>query len=317
LAARTIVAEHGGEIPRDPADVEALPGIGRYTAGAILSIAFDVRCPLVDANVARVLSRVFGLRGDPKSTANQSALWSLAERLVPVERAGDFNQALMELGALVCRPDDPLCERCPLLRECVAGNSPDPTALPEIPPGRATVSVVHSSAIILRQETQPPRPEPSRPEPKRHRGARIVAPRTPYPTLAHPRTEVLIVQRPPHGLWGGLWEFPRVVCAKGEDPAVAAARAAREVAGLEVTVGSRVGLVKHSVTHHRIALHGYLGRAIGPADAPPAEGSVQRWAPVEEVASYALSAPQVLLRDALERMLAEDAAGAAHPAMEL
>ena len=83
-------------------EIETLPGIGRYTAGAILSIAYNIRRPLVDANVERVLSRLFGVRGDPKSALNQATLWSLAEQLVPAESPGDFNQALMELGALVC-----------------------------------------------------------------------------------------------------------------------------------------------------------------------------------------------------------------------
>ena len=95
-AAQMVTERFGGELPQTAEEIESLPGIGRYTSGAILSIAFQAPRPLVDANVIRVLSRVFGLRGDPKSTANQAALWSLAEQLVPQDRPGDFNQGLME-----------------------------------------------------------------------------------------------------------------------------------------------------------------------------------------------------------------------------
>ena len=130
----------------------------------------------------------------------------------------------MELGALICEPSDPKCEQCPLLAVCVAGNSPDPSALPELPPNRATIAVTHSSALVR-----------------------------------NPAGDVLIVQRPLHGLWGGLWEFPRVVCASGETPQEGAARAAREVAGLEVQVGAedRQGETRrHPSPHHALRFRG-------------------------------------------------------------
>jgi A/G-specific adenine glycosylase len=270
-AAQLVVEQHGGHVPQTPEEIETLPGIGRYTAGAILSIAYGVPRPLVDGNVIRVLSRLFGLRGDPKSKANQNTLWRWAEQLVPSQAPGDFNQALMELGALVCSPADPRCERCPLLSLCVAGNSPDPTALPEIPPSRAAVSVTHSSALI------------------RNDAGRL-----------------LIAQRPLHGLWGGLWEFPRVVCggggdtATGETPQQGAARAAREVVGLEVHVGARVGKVKHGVTHYRITLHGFDARPIDPTAVPYARDCAAiRWETPDALSEYPFSAPQALLRAAL------------------
>ena len=278
-AAQKVVAEYGGRVPDSADAIERLPGIGRYTAGAILSIAYNVPRPLVDANVIRVLSRLFGLRGDPKSTANQAMLWSLAEQLVPAASPGDFNQGLMELGALICRPDDPLCEQCPLLTDCVAGSSPDPTTVPEYPPGRATVTVTHSSAIISKIENR---------KSKIH--------------------ELLLVQRPLHGLWGGLWEFPRVVCEKGEAPEAAAVRAAREVAGLDIIVSDRVGVVKHGVTHHRITLYGFLACALPADQAPqPLACAAVRWVPLPELESYAFSSPQALLRDALQRHFADNA----------
>ena len=278
-AAQMVVERHGGRIPDTPDVIETLPGIGRYTAGAILSIAYNVPRPLVDANVIRVLSRLFGLRGDPKSAANQAQLWALAEALVPDDFPGDFNQALMELGALICAPADPQCERCPLLSDCVAGRSPDPSALPEFPPGRASVSVTHSAALIRNEVKQ-----------------------------------FLIVQRPLHGLWGGLWEFPRVVCQAGENPPEAAARAAQEVVGVKVAVGERIGLVKHGVTHHKITLYGY---AAEPQDAglvpQPVHCAALRWTEPEAFANFAFSAPQVLLCQALMETLAKEKSGRAQP----
>ncbi len=280
-AAQVVAERFGGKLPQTALEIEALPGIGRYTSGAILSIAFDVQRPLVDANVIRVLSRIFGLRGDPKSTANQTALWSLAEQLVPQEFPGDFNQGLMELGALVCSPADPKCERCPLLADCVAGNSADPSALPELPPGRATVAETHSAALI------------------RDSAGRF-----------------LIVQRPLHGLWGGLWEFPRVVCESGETPAEGAARAAREVVGLEVEIGAKVGRVKHSVTHHRISLYGFDACPLLPHPIPQPLGCAAfRWETPDALANHAFSSPQVLLREALYTHLHREARGDLQPSL--
>jgi len=282
-AAQRIVEQFGGRIPDTPEEIETLPGIGRYTAGAILSIAYDIPRPLVDANVVRVLSRVFGLRGDPKSSANATALWSLAEQLVPIEAPGDFNQALMELGALVCEPAEPKCEGCPLLADCVAGNSPDPSALPEIPPGRATVAVTHSAALI-----------------------RDAAGR------------VLIAQRPLHGLWGGLWEFPRVVCNSGESPQEGAARAAREVAGVEVSIGAKIARVKHGVTHHRITLYGFDARLCALDAVPsPLTCAQVRWESLDALENYAFSSPQALLRSALLAHAAQERTGNTQPALPL
>jgi A/G-specific adenine glycosylase len=280
-AAQIVVEQHGGRLPDTPEEIETLPGIGRYTSGAILSIAYDVPRPIVDANVIRVLSRVFGLRGDPKSTANQAVLWSLAEQLVPTESPGDFNQAMMELGALVCDPSDPRCEHCPLLIDCVAGNSPDPSALPEIPPGRATVAVTHCSAIVQNEQG-----------------------------------EVLIVQRPLHGLWGGLWEFPRVVAHSGETPQEAAQRAALEIVGLDVLIGDRVGKIKHGVTHHRITLHGFLASPSASTPSPIArECAAFRWEPLDRLEAFAFSSPQSLLRQALLAYRAKHAVGNFQPTL--
>jgi A/G-specific adenine glycosylase len=119
-AALSVAADHGGEFPSEFDAVLALPGIGRYTAGAILSIAFRKPYPLVDGNVIRVFSRLFGLKGRAKDPAFAKTMWPLAERLVPAENPGDWNQALMELGATVCTPESPSCGACPVSKHCAA-----------------------------------------------------------------------------------------------------------------------------------------------------------------------------------------------------
>jgi A/G-specific adenine glycosylase len=125
--ARDVVALPGKELPGDVAELKKLSGIGDYTAGAIASIAFGLPAPVVDGNVERVLSRVFNLREDVRSKPVKEKLWALAGALLPEKEAGDFNQALMECGALVCTPSSPMCLTCPLEPVCLA---PDPESLP-------------------------------------------------------------------------------------------------------------------------------------------------------------------------------------------
>ncbi len=268
-AAKQVVDRFGGELPAAPALLAGLPGIGRYTRGAILSIGFNRPAPILDANVVRVLTRVFAVDGDPKSGAVQERLWQLAEEILPAADARDFNQALMELGALVCTPGDPACERCPLLSVCRAGNSPDPTAWPQIPAGRRTVRVVHASALLRRESL------------------------------------LLLVQRPPHGLWGGLWEFPRRVCAAGETPEECAVRAAREVAGLEAQMDSPVGPVKHGVTHHSITLYGFLSERWS-GEPQACDCAAVHWVSASDLTRRPLAAPQRLLAELALRSIADD-----------
>lgn len=276
-AAQKMRDNHDSTVPSNMEQLLALPGVGRYTAGAVLSIGYGIPAPIVDANVIRVLSRLFGLYGDPDSTSNRAQLWALAEELVPSNQPGEFNQGLMEIGSLICTPAEPKCSQCPLLLYCEAEKLPDPSVLPEYAPEKAIVFSVHSSAII--QNSQ---------------GA------------------YLIVQRPLHGLWGGLWEFPRVVCDPGENPAVSAVRAAWEEAGVKVYVKERLTVVKHVVMRQRITLHGFLSRLCSDVSIPrPPQNRDSRWAPLAEITDYPFSSPQSLLR---ERLLTS---GKAPPDLEL
>ena len=178
-AAQVIRDDHGGVFPSTFDAVLALPGIGRYTAGAICSIALGLDTPIVDANVVRVLCRVFGVRGDPKSPKVQVRLWETAARLIPAGRASEFNQGMMELGALICGAT-PRCEACPVREICAAYASGDPTSLPEFAPRPEFTRQTDVCALVA------PAPEDPR---------------------------LLLVRRPEGGLWGGLWEFPRVTAA--------------------------------------------------------------------------------------------------------
>ncbi len=171
-AAQTVVREHHGEIPRTVEGLLTLPGIGRYTAGAIASIAFGKRVPLVDGNVARVFARIFAIRANVKSPRTLQSFWRLAENLLPNTAPGDFNQALMELGALVCTPADPRCDICPLRRVCAARSRGLVEQLPYRGAKPRSVRLVAKAAFVKR-------------------GNRI-----------------LLKRRPRHGLLANFWELP-------------------------------------------------------------------------------------------------------------
>ena len=265
-AAQVIVEKHGGEFPRTFEEVLALPGIGRYTAGAVCSIALGLDTPIVDANVIRVLCRVFGVHGDPKSPAVQRRLWALAEELIPTGRASDFNQGVMELGALVCG-SPPRCDAgaCPMRGICSAYASGDPASLPEFAPRKSFTTQTDVSALVERGDGR-----------------------------------LLLVRRPEGGLWGGLYEFPRVTAQEGEAPSAAAERAAREVAGLTVRAAAGdppAASLRHGVTTRRITLLG-IRCAPCPGDSPtataprPAEGFTALWVAPDALDEYALSSPQ-------------------------
>lgn len=149
-AARTVVAEHGGRFPDTAEGLRSLPGVGRYTAGAVSSIAFGRPEPLVDGNVNRVFARLFARKGDIKSPAFQAWAWETASRLLAPERPGDWNQALMELGATVCHPQGPECSRCPLSRNCLAKAKGLQESLPMTAARKAAVPLAWTALLSRR-----------------------------------------------------------------------------------------------------------------------------------------------------------------------
>ena len=181
-AAGIILSEHGGEVPTDLARLRVLPGIGRSTGGAVLSLALGQRHAILDGNVKRVLARCFAVPGWPGRADVLAKLWDLAEGCTPGDRVGAYNQAMMDLGATVCTRSSPACERCPLAGRCAALASGDTGAFPE-PKPRREVPVRQAWMLIVRNAAG----------------------------------EVLLERRPPVGVWGGLWSLPE--CEPGSDPA--------------------------------------------------------------------------------------------------
>ena len=150
-AAEAVVRDHGGRLPDDEAALRALPGVGRYTAGALLSIAFERRAALVDGNVSRVLARLFALSGGPGKSAFERRVWALAETLVPASDPSAFNQGLMEIGATICLPRAPLCTECPLARHCRARAAGRPEAYPKPRPRARPVRAELWALVLARR----------------------------------------------------------------------------------------------------------------------------------------------------------------------
>lgn len=217
--ARHLVAQHGGRFPRSLEAALAVPGVGLYTASAVLSIAYGRSLPVVDGNVRRVLARLFALRG-PR-WLKDGPYYNLAEELLDRDAPGDFNQALMELGALVCTARGPACAACPVGSRCEARARGLVDLLPESRARRASIDVTIAAALVEREG------------------------------------RVLLVRRPEGRLLGRMWELPQTGL---ESTAVDLVRELRERHGLEIRCGPLVARARHAITHRRIALLGYRAR---------------------------------------------------------
>ena len=222
-AAQLVWQEHEGELPQTFAELRELPGVGRYIASAIASIAFQQPVPALDANCRRVYIRLLNLQMPLGTPDLEHTLWRYAQQLLPQERPGDFNQAVMELGERICKPKTPLCEQCPLQTTCLAFTQGTPSSLPK-------------------RQAKPPVPH--------------------YTVTAAVITQgqfVLIAQRPPNSLLGGLWEFLGGKL-EPEDSSLedCLKREIREELGLEIVVENGFGVYRHAYTHFRITLHAFL-----------------------------------------------------------
>ncbi|MBU0665039.1 MAG: A/G-specific adenine glycosylase [Proteobacteria bacterium] len=221
--AQTIVSDHNGIIPSDPKSLLTLPGIGPYTAGAIASIAYNLPSPLVDANIGRLFARLFDIN-IPLSQA-QKLLWQKAEELVPQDHARSFNQGLMELGALICTPKNPICPECPLIPFCIA----------------------YRDDLIL-----------SRPIPQK--GKTITTIEMATGILSHPQDKgrLFIQQRLADDVWGSLWEFPGGRLKEKESPEQAVIREFFEETGFTVRVDRKITTTIHHYTRYKVILHCFL-----------------------------------------------------------
>jgi len=263
-AAQQVVNDFDGVVPRDPATLKSLPGIGRYTAGAILSIAYNADEPIVDANVTRVVARLFVIKGDPKSNAaTMAAIWLYAADLIPPGRASDFNQALMELGALVCDSASPRCVSCPLNMLCEAHRLGIASEYPQI--RRDVRWTSHDDVSVA---------------------------------LRNDRGEIALVKRSASAsLWGGLWELPRSTRLEDEVLVDCAARVVREGLGVEASGLRSFGVVNHVVAKRKITLHGFVADC-SRVDLSPAGYEELAWSTGSAAARYPMASPQVrLLRE--------------------
>jgi len=231
-AAQQIISEHNGQLPSERAPLRKLPGIGDYTVGAILSLAFNQAEPILDGNVKRVLSRLLDIAQPIDETATIKQLWQSARAVVeaaPTNAAGDCNEALMELGALICTPENPRCLICPVLDLCRAAANGTQALRPVTTPRKATPHFDVAAGIIWQGEP-----------------------------LASP---FLIAQRPPEGLLGGLWEFPGGKLEPTDaDLRACLRREIHEELAITIEVGEQLTVVRHAYTHFRITLYAFHAR---------------------------------------------------------
>jgi A/G-specific adenine glycosylase len=223
-ASKIIMTHFQEEIPDNLKDLLGLPGIGKYTAGAILSIAYNKEAPILDGNVRRVLSRVFAVSEDPKKA--ESLLWKISESLIPKGCSNSFNQAIMDLGAMICTPKDPLCHRCPVHRYCKAKASGNPERYPSRVVNKGIPHIEAISGVILRNG------------------------------------KVLLNQRPPKGLLGGLWEFPNWRNEDGGRLRLRLRNHIKKEMGMDVEVKESIGTFKQTFTHFKLTLNVFKCEAV-------------------------------------------------------
>ncbi len=249
--AQQIVIEHGGEFPRELAAMQALPGIGRSTAGAILSQAYGQREAILDGNVRRVLARHEAIAGWPGAPKVQAALWAAAEARLPTARMADYTQALMDLGATLCTARRPACERCPVRIDCVASNSDEVSLYPGAKPRKARPR--REARLLLLQSAIDGR--------------------------------LLLQRRPPVGIWGGLWS-PPVLDDAEIDPQHWCERQALSPAAQH----SSLPVVQHAFTHFDLSLQPLRLQVTVQASAVR-EPEGWRWVTITEAEALGLPAP--------------------------
>jgi A/G-specific adenine glycosylase len=248
-AAQVVVEKFGGELPGDIVLLRQLPGIGRYTAAAIASIAFGQDAATLDGNLKRVFARLFDVQEPADSPAGEKQLWALAEAYLPKGRAGDYNQALMDLGATICVPKNPRCLLCPLSELCQARILGVQDQRPVMKPKKEVPHYAVTAAVLWRDG------------------------------------KVLLAKRPSTGLLGGMWEFPGGKQEAGESLAEALQREIREELAAGIRVNEPYGVYRHAYTHFRITLHAFLCEIV---DGEPRalEADEIKWLAVSELADY-------------------------------
>jgi A/G-specific adenine glycosylase len=226
-AAQIVLNHFHGIIPDTLEDLLSLPGIGRSTAGSILSFAFQKDAPILDGNAKRVLSRLFAVSGNPGERKTEQLLWKISESLIPKGFSNPFNQAIMDIGSLLCTPKDPQCPRCPLHRLCKGRVSGEPERFPSKSNKKKIPHIEAISAVI------------------------------------HMDGKVLLNQRPPAGLLGGLWEFPNWEIGEKRRLRLKLRNYIKKEIGLNVNVNESIGTFHQTYSHFKLTLHVYRCAAMG------------------------------------------------------
>jgi len=264
-AAQHVVDTHDGDVPDTWDAISELKGVGPYTAAAVLSIAYQKPHAVLDGNVIRLLTRVFAVEADATSSRTKRHLRRLANDLIDPQRPGDFNQAMMELGATVCTPRAPSCGACPVAAVCDAHSEGRETDFPVTP--ESTPVPHHDIAVGLVFDND---------------------------------GRLLIQRRPDDGLLGGLWEFPGGKQEDGETMDETCVRELREELGIDVAVEQPFYTLNHAYSHFKITLHAFRCR-IERGTPHSAEGQPIRWVTVDELADYAFPRANRRLIEELER----------------
>lgn len=251
-AARIVHEEHGDVIPSQEATFRALPGVGPYTAAAVLSIAFDRDLAVLDGNVKRVLARWVALQEPVAGPGIHRGLETLAQQLLPTGTAAVHNQAMMELGALVCTPRRPRCAECPAQRLCAAYAAGDVERFPPRAARRAVPTRKLAVAVVLHDE------------------------------------RLLLYRRPYEGMLAGLWDLPATPLTVDADAPKVLRAHLREAFALAVEVGEALPLVDHAYTHLRVSLHPYLCQLVDGSPARAREQEDRRWIAAPQLAEQAL-----------------------------
>jgi A/G-specific adenine glycosylase len=263
-AAGIVVEQHGGQIPSDLKALQSLPGIGEYTAAAISAIAFGQDKIALDGNLRRVIARLIDLNMDPRSSDGENRLRQWAETALPPGRASEFNQALMDLGAMICTPKSPRCQDCPLQSDCRAYARGTVTERPIRAPRKKTPHYTIAAAVIQKQD------------------------------------KVLLGLRPETDLLGGLWEFPGGKVEEGETLQQALEREIKEELALSIESGPEIGIYPHAYTHFRITLHAFETHHHG--EEPQALDHDQlQWAKIDELDQYPMGKVDRLVAEEVER----------------
>ena len=268
-AARVVAEQYNGEIPRDPQQLRQLPGIGRYTLGAIASIAFGMDVSALDGNIKRVYARIFDVTEPVDSTAGEKILWALADKNLPKGYAGDYNQALMDLGASICVPKNPRCLICPVMSLCQARQNGTQNRRPVRSPKKEVPHYVHATGVVIE------------------------------------RGKVLLAQRPSNGLLGGMWEFPngrvegepaaelpdalklaydlrvKVMQAQRGARPVHVSTVGRDEAHAGSPSGARLGIVHHAYSHFSVEVHVFTCSLVSAAP-----GTNLRWVSLKKLDEY-------------------------------